>query len=975
MGDFQGMADTNDELIALRRELEALRASAARMADRLDALERRSRIEAMADRQAESPAPIEAPAAQPKAPAGPPPLPARKPPAFIPPPAAPQAPAAAPRETKPSINWETWLGTVLIPRVGAFLLATAVVVGFSMAFQRMGPGGRVLAGYAICAALLGIGFWQERKYVQFGRILLGAGFALTYFVTYAAHYISFARIIESPFVDWVLLGAVALVWAATAQVRRSFVMASFALGLCHYTIYLSGPHRFAVAIVLVLAILAAFFLVRNGWYSAGLVGLAGAYINHGLWMTVNEGGGWTGFNVAMAALWTYFLLFIAAERFVPAEKRPKRFYVRSAYAALNSAAFLVLGAVTMDGFAPMKPHAEWFLFAAAAVMLLAGLAYGRSDSPMLGLYVTKAASVAVLGFAVAFEGDTFLAAVALEALILMLAARRSGLIVTRILSWALVAFTVFFGCIMAIDGSRLAYADPAYWSHAVPIAIVIAALYATAAWYGRTDWTRCSPQRFTKNHDLWRFAWSLDLTAEAPNGEPKPFHGRLVSSALALAPAPLILCYGPVFFANGHVALAWAVAGYILGIAACATGTRSIGFGGLAVTLAATAAALVLASETGLYAAIAVAVVLYLHALLSEESLTGRLAGSGCHRLMPVAISIYGAGAGAASAAIIVHATPVGAAFAFAALVAAHGAAALFLRREAMALVAPAVTLLACLWLADALPRGLTPAWHAAAFAVILAPILAERVFAATKLAPMWRIPIHGALAAVLLTAVASYIPAALVDEWHPFAWAIAIAAALAYGCAASAWLLAGAAMVLAALLTAVFLLASNTYGDFALLPLTLGYAAWLGFWIAVERALGWFAGRAAIALTPYHRGIAVAIVACVAAAYPPAIPGIGGSGVALGWTAVALAMYGLSVVCRERFYRFAGLVIFGLAVTRVLMLVFLSNMDRMYKVAAAFVLGVVLLAVSWGYFRMQGQQRAEAAPPPLPENETPREE
>jgi hypothetical protein len=179
----------------------------------------------------------------------------------------------------------------------------------------------------------------------------------------------------------------------------------------------------------------------------------------------------------------------------------------------------------------------------------------------------------------------------------------------------------------------------------------------------------------------------------------------------------------------------------------------------------------------------------------------------------------------------------------------------------------------------------------------------------------------------------------------------------LGYGVVAGAWLLAGMSLIMAVLVTGGFVVFSLG-GEYALVPLSLGYAAWLAYWIAMERSLVYWGVRMNRDVTAVHRGLAVAVVALIALAYPPSIPNIGGSGVALGWTAIAIAMYGLSVILREPYYRYAGLAIFGMAAGRVLLLVFLSNIDRVYKVIAAFILGVVLLVVSWGYFKVQGQQK-----------------
>ena len=71
-------------------------------------------------------------------------------------------------------------------------------------------------GYLVSFAILGAGIYLERRdrYRVFARALIGGGWALTFFVTYAMHFVTFTRVIETQWVDLVLLFVVAAVMVA-----------------------------------------------------------------------------------------------------------------------------------------------------------------------------------------------------------------------------------------------------------------------------------------------------------------------------------------------------------------------------------------------------------------------------------------------------------------------------------------------------------------------------------------------------------------------------------------------------------------------------------------------------------------------------------------------------------------------------------------------------------------------------------------
>ena len=98
----------------------------------------------------------------------------------------------------PDMSWEMALGTYWLPRFGALAVSVVIVFLLTLALQRWGPPIRVGLGYLVSVTFLVAGWRFDRKYPGYARVLFAAGFALTYFVTFATYYVPFARLFDRP---------------------------------------------------------------------------------------------------------------------------------------------------------------------------------------------------------------------------------------------------------------------------------------------------------------------------------------------------------------------------------------------------------------------------------------------------------------------------------------------------------------------------------------------------------------------------------------------------------------------------------------------------------------------------------------------------------------------------------------------------------------------------------------------------------
>jgi uncharacterized membrane protein len=103
---------------------------------------------------------------------------------------------------QPKRNWadmEERLGANWLNKIGtaAFVIGVALLLNYSMHY--LGAEGKIILGYVISAILLVVGIIGERneRYRIAGRAVLGGGWALAYFTTYALHNVAAVRLCKA----------------------------------------------------------------------------------------------------------------------------------------------------------------------------------------------------------------------------------------------------------------------------------------------------------------------------------------------------------------------------------------------------------------------------------------------------------------------------------------------------------------------------------------------------------------------------------------------------------------------------------------------------------------------------------------------------------------------------------------------------------------------------------------------------------
>lgn len=884
------------------------------------------------------------------------------------------------REAVEKAGWEMFLGTYVLPRIGILVLTVGVVLGLSLAMQHGAPVIRVVLGYAVCGALLILAWRLERKYPAYARILYSGGFALSYFVTFATHYVPQARIIQRQGPTLALLAAVVAVWAVAAQVRRSRTIAVLVTFLGHFTIGLAiitAEHLtdYAVLSIILLSAGSAFFLLRNRWYYVAALGIAGAYTNQAICMYYSTRHRPMDFWLCMAVLSVYLAIFSLAELFAREDLRRKTTptWFRSTFVTANTAAFFTLGTILVSHFDFTRHHHDVYRFIYGGYLLLVALGYLRlrQADPLYNVYMTKAVLVVTLGLAVRYSGNALTGWLAVESVALLVSARRSGLVVTRLLAFG-AALTAFVqGIHVATNMAPVGYHDETYLQQLMGGGLSVLGLLVCSQLYQRTDWSIRSPRTAPFRPESCELLWQLDLIAEPPRpGMTKPVEGLLFPYVYALMGLVLFTLFGYKLMQTGHHLLVAGAAALGMTVAAAALASKPYGLVSVAlVFLALATGTLEIALEETATARIGVLSLLALAATAfgCEKRWVGQRAGLSFHQSDPRPYFLYGTTAWLLGWLLCRELQPpeTYAVLGLAGAAAVTGALVLLLHPKAMALISTGLMVWAGLRWFPGGPHSSLIQWYVVGWVVVALSLGGDRFFAGlcNRLTLKWP---GQALLIVAWGVVLRYTCHCVPKEWGYFGSGMVSFGFLSYGLGFRSRT-AGVIAVLTAGGASCLLVQSSYYMSMDMGPLVGGYVVLALFWMTCERLMT-IANRRMNLQAPDAAGYAMVVPpVALLVVLLERVPALGDYYLTISWTVLALGCYAVSLAFRQRFYRYAGLGVFVLAVFRVFA-VDIRNLEGPYKIAAAVFLGAILLGVGYGYFRAMALFRPKAGTQPQSE-------
>jgi uncharacterized membrane protein len=185
-----------------------------------------------------------------------------------------------------SSELEEKLGTNWLNKIGIVALVIGIALFLAYKFPTLSNPEKVGLGYFVSFAILGLGVYLERKdlYRVFARALIGGGWALVFFTTYAMHFVKYTQVIDTEWVDLVLLFAVAWMMVAHTLRYNSQVVTGLAFLLGFTTVAISQNTVYCLGAGAILAIGLVAIVHRRSWFELEVFGLIASYLNHYIWL-------------------------------------------------------------------------------------------------------------------------------------------------------------------------------------------------------------------------------------------------------------------------------------------------------------------------------------------------------------------------------------------------------------------------------------------------------------------------------------------------------------------------------------------------------------------------------------------------------------------------------------------------------------------------------------------------------------------
>jgi len=181
---------------------------------------------------------------------------------------------------KPSENFEQVLGGKWFNKLGILSLVIGISLFMGYALQYMGPALKALTGYLAGVALLATGWRMEKKegFGNYAKTLIGGGWAVMYFVTYAIHHISSLKMIDSPLLGFFLLLLVAVAAVAHIYKYRSQAATAFSYLLFYLTLLTAPMSYYTLFSELVIAVSLLYFMYKEKWNEFTIYGIVMTYL-------------------------------------------------------------------------------------------------------------------------------------------------------------------------------------------------------------------------------------------------------------------------------------------------------------------------------------------------------------------------------------------------------------------------------------------------------------------------------------------------------------------------------------------------------------------------------------------------------------------------------------------------------------------------------------------------------------------------
>jgi predicted membrane protein DUF2339 len=265
---------------------------------------------------------------------------------------------------------EETLGTNWLNKIGIAILVLGVALFGIYELGQLGPLGKVVLSFIVSMALLAGGITLERRerYRVLGHTLIGGGWALLFFTSYALNHVQAMRVLSSENADLILMLAVALAMVAHTLGYRSQLVTGLAFLLAYSTVSLSHDDVYSLASGVILAIGLVCIVIKMGWFELEVFGILSSYLNHLYWLyrllgaEGAHGHAFAEYHASTALLLFYWLIF-RVSYVIRKVKLPADEHVSTAAALLNT--LLLLGVMKFQSVQPELAFVALLLIGAA----------------------------------------------------------------------------------------------------------------------------------------------------------------------------------------------------------------------------------------------------------------------------------------------------------------------------------------------------------------------------------------------------------------------------------------------------------------------------------------------------------------------------------------------------------------------------------------------------------------------------------
>jgi len=399
------------------------------------------------------------------------------------------APSLADR-FKSALDLEEALGTNWLNKLGIAILVLGVAFFLAYQLKNLGPAGKVLVGIIVSAGMLGAGLWFERndRYRILARAGIGGGWALLFFVTYAAYHVPAAHVLSSQAVDLVLMLVVAAAMVWNTLRYRSQVVTGLAFLLAFLTVTISHVSVYSLSAGVVLAAGLVVIAGRMQWFELEIFGILASYLNHYLWLRPiiepmhGKRHPFPEFAASAGILALYWVIFrISYVLRQPQDDRKEK--ISTVAALLNTVLLLAL-------FKYQSAHPEWAFWALLAIggieTVLGQLRVTRRRRSAVVVLCTIGVILLIAAFPFRYSGTRLGVLWLLEAEALLLIGvwtretvfRRLGALASLLVAGQMLSFDAARVLGMRMDGADV-HAD---FRLAILFAVASAVFYANAHW-------------------------------------------------------------------------------------------------------------------------------------------------------------------------------------------------------------------------------------------------------------------------------------------------------------------------------------------------------------------------------------------------------------------------------------------------------------------------------------------------------------